>query len=113
VLAGAGFLYFVAQIYLWIRKIDGLGLGDVKLLLMTGILLGPESSIYAIFVGSMIGSICGSLILLIQKKGITKCYIPFGPYLAGAICLYIFTGTWVLQKFSQLVGQFIIPLIGL
>lgn len=113
VLAGAGFLYFVAQLYLWIRKIDGLGLGDVKLLLMTGILLGAESSIYAIFVGSIIGCIGGSFILLIQKKGISQSYIPFGPYLAGAICLYLFTGTWVLQKFSQLVGLFIIPLIGL
>jgi leader peptidase (prepilin peptidase)/N-methyltransferase len=113
VLSGAGFLYVVAQLYLWIRKIDGLGLGDVKLLMMTGILLGLESSIYAIFIGSIIGCIGGSITLLIQKKGLSQSYIPFGPYLAVAICLYLFTGTWLLQKFSQLVSLFLMPLIGL
>jgi leader peptidase (prepilin peptidase)/N-methyltransferase len=113
VLSGAGFLYVVAQLYLWIRKIDGLGLGDVKLLMMTGILLGLESSIYAVFIGSIIGCIGGSITLLIQKKGLSQSYIPFGPYLAVAICLYLFTGTWLLQKFSQLVSLFLMPLIGL
>jgi leader peptidase (prepilin peptidase)/N-methyltransferase len=94
-----------------IRKRDGLGLGDVKLLMMTGMLLGPESSLYAIFVGSILGCVGGTVSLLIQRKGISQGYIPFGPYLAGAIFLYLFTGTWVLQKFGELVGQFIIPLV--
>lgn len=111
VLVGAGSLFVVAQLYLLIRKRDGLGLGDVKLLMMTGMLLGPESSLYAIFVGSILGCFGGTVSLLIQRKGISQGYIPFGPYLAGAIFLYLFTGTWVLQKFGELVGQFIIPLV--
>lgn len=106
-LFGAGALWMVAQLYLWIRKIDGLGLGDVKLLMMTGILMGPEVSIYSIFVGSVVGAVGGILTLLIQRKSIRQHYIPFGPYLAIATVMYIFSGMWVIEKFVEAMGSVI------
>lgn len=35
ILAGGGFLLFISEVYLRLRKIEGLGMGDVKLLAMT------------------------------------------------------------------------------
>lgn len=109
-LGGAGVLWLVAKIHLWIRNIDGLGLGDVKLLMMTGILLGPQSAIYSIFVGSVLGAIIGSLSLLVQRKGFRHNYIPFGPYLAAATVLYLFSSTWILEKFGELVSYLLLSL---
>lgn len=88
-LVGAGFLYLVSEVYLKLRKKEGLGLGDVKLLGMLGALLGPEAAIYTIFVGSLIGSICGVSMIMLGKHKLQQ-HIPFGPYLALGAYLYLF-----------------------
>lgn len=88
-LVGAGFLYLVSEVYLKLRKKEGLGLGDVKLLGMLGALLGPDAAIYTIFVGSLVGSICGVSMILLGKKKLQQ-HIPFGPYLALGAYLYLF-----------------------
>jgi len=88
-LVGAGFLYLVSEVYLKLRKKEGLGLGDVKLLGMLGALLGPEAAIYTIFVGSLIGSICGVSMIMVGKHKLQQ-HIPFGPYLALGAYLYLF-----------------------
>ncbi|MCB0310836.1 MAG: prepilin peptidase, partial [Bdellovibrionales bacterium] len=51
ILAGAGFLFFISEVYLRLRKKEGLGMGDVKLLAMTGALFGVQGSLSTIFVG--------------------------------------------------------------
>lgn len=88
-LVGAGFLYLVSEVYLKLRKKEGLGLGDVKLLGMLGALLGPEAAIYTIFVGSLIGSICGVSMIMLGRQKLQQ-HIPFGPYLALGAYLYLF-----------------------
>jgi leader peptidase (prepilin peptidase)/N-methyltransferase len=108
--AGAGVIWLIAKIYLLIRKIDGLGLGDVKLLMLTGILMGPSASIYSLFVGSTLGAVIGTLILWIQRKGL-KHYIPFGPYLAFASVLYIFTDSLLLTLFQGFISTFLMYLL--
>lgn len=91
VLAGAGFLFLVSEVYLRLRKREGLGMGDVKLLAVTGALLGPEAAIYTIFMGSLLGSVLGGGLILFFSRRFSQ-HLPFGPYLAFATVLYIFTG---------------------
>ncbi len=91
VLFGGGFLLLISEIYMRVRKKVGLGVGDIKLLAMTGAFFGPEAAIYTIFVGSLLGSIFGVLIMLCRGRGVSH-PIPFGPYLAVGIFLYIFVG---------------------
>lgn len=89
VLAGGGFLYLVSEVYFRIRKMDGLGMGDVKLLAMTGAVFGPECALFTIFMGSLVGSLLGVVLVLLGGKRYSQ-HIPFGPYLALGTILYLF-----------------------
>lgn len=86
---GAGFLLVVSELYLRIRKIDGLGMGDVKLLAMTGALFGAPCALYTIFLGSLLGSVIGILLVVFCKRKMSQ-MLPFGPFLAAATLIYLY-----------------------
>jgi len=90
-LTGAGFLLLFYFLYFLIRRREGLGLGDVKLLLFIGALFGVQAVLYTIFIGSLLGSIVGVGLILIGGRKLSSA-IPFGPYLTVSVALYIFTG---------------------
>lgn len=56
---GAGFLYGAGAVYLRWRGVEGMGLGDVKLMAMMGSFLGLRLTIITIFAASMAGSFFG------------------------------------------------------
>lgn len=87
-LMGPGLLIAVWWLYFKIRKREGLGLGDVKLLAVCGATFGLECAWFTIFIGSVLGSIVG-IALLLCRRGALSSYIPFGPYLAVAAVAYI------------------------
>lgn len=86
--AGPGVLLLVWWLYLKLRKKEGLGLGDVKLLAMVGATFGPEAACFTILVGSILGAVIGALILVVRRSSFTT-YLPFGPYLAFATTIYL------------------------
>ncbi|MEY4667979.1 MAG: hypothetical protein RL518_678, partial [Pseudomonadota bacterium] len=88
-LMGPGLLLAVWWLYFKIRKREGLGLGDVKLLALTGATFGMECAWFTIFFGSILGSITG-IGMLLARRGSYTSYFPFGPYLAVAAVGYIF-----------------------
>ena len=87
-LIGPVLLITVWWLYLKIRKREGLGLGDVKLLAVCGAAFGMECAWFTIFVGSVLGSVIG-ITLILFRRGALSSYIPFGPYLAVAAVTYI------------------------
>ena len=88
-LAGGGTLYFVSEVYLKLRNKVGLGMGDVKLLAMTGLIFGPRCALSTIFLGSLAGSVIGIGQIIFIKGGASK-PLPFGPYLAFGTLLFLF-----------------------
>lgn len=88
-LAGGGFFYIVGEVYYLITKRNGLGGGDIKLLGMTGAILGWKSVAPTIFVGSLLGAILG-IGLMIFRGGGRQLEIPFGPWLSAGVLVYIF-----------------------
>lgn len=88
-LLGGGVLYIVAISYALLRKMDGMGGGDIKLLAMIGAWLGWQSLPFVILVSSATGSIVGLIAMRWQKKG-GQTRIPFGPFLSLAALLYTF-----------------------
>jgi prepilin signal peptidase PulO-like enzyme (type II secretory pathway) len=65
---------------------SGMGMGDVKLLAVMGLLLG-SAAVVALLV-ALLGNILGAVVMSSRRgvRAALKSYIPFGPYLAvGAI----------------------------
>jgi leader peptidase (prepilin peptidase)/N-methyltransferase len=66
-LLGAAFLGFIRWAHMVVRKREGMGLGDVKLIAMIGAFLGPGGLLPTIFVGAFAGSIIGGVVVLGRK----------------------------------------------
>lgn len=93
IIAGGGILYLVALFYYYLRKRQGMGGGDIKLLAMIGAATGLKGVLFTIFTGSIFGTIGGVVaIALSGKSGENKTRIPFGPFLSLGAVLYIFWG---------------------
>lgn len=103
ILLGGGSLLLVAYSYQRLTGKDGMGGGDIKLLAMMGAFLGWKAVPFIIFASSLIGSLIGVSIMLIQKKD-SKLAIPFGPYLAFGAVLYIFYGKTLIRWYLGLSG---------
>ncbi len=91
ILAGGGILYAIAVGYALLKKAEGMGGGDIKLLAMIGALLGWQGVLFTVFISSAFGTFVGVIVMLKTKKGM-KLAIPFGPFLAIGAILYIFFG---------------------
>jgi leader peptidase (prepilin peptidase)/N-methyltransferase len=103
ILLGGGGLLLIAYTYQRLTGKDGMGGGDIKLLAMMGAFLGWKAVPFIIFASSLVGSLVGVSLMLIQKKN-SKLAIPFGPYLAFGAVLYIFYGKSLIQWYLGLGG---------
>ena len=75
--------FVLAELYLRIRKIEGLGMGDVKMLALIGAFLGWKLMLLTLALGSLLGSFVG-IGLIVARKGDMKLALPFGTFLAIA-----------------------------
>jgi leader peptidase (prepilin peptidase)/N-methyltransferase len=90
-ITGGGILFLIAFLYIAVRKQEGMGMGDVKLLAMIGAFLGWKGVVFVMLVSSLLGTIIG-LSIILYKKGDLKYALPFGPFLSLAAIIYVFTG---------------------
>jgi len=81
----------------------GMGLGDVKMAALMGIMLGFPSVMVAIFLAIMAGGIT-AIVLVATRKKERKQVIPFGPFLALGTMLALIWGNsiwgWYARGFS-------------
>ena len=87
-------LFFIAAVYQKVRKKEGLGFGDVKMVGMIGAFLGLAPALLTVVVGSVLGSVCGLLYIFLRKKDAATYELPFGSFLGVAALL---TAVWVRQ----------------
>jgi leader peptidase (prepilin peptidase)/N-methyltransferase len=99
---GYGVPWLIGEVYLLIRKREGLGLGDAKLLALVGALLGWRGIVFALFGGSLLGSVIGIVSLARAKENMMRTEMPFGPFLAAGATLYLFAEPWVELYFRLL-----------
>ena len=92
--AGGGSLWLVREAYFRLRKVEGMGLGDVKMMLMVGAYLGWQLTVLTIFVASLLGAIIG-IVVMLARGGTMKMKLPFGVFLGPAAVIALFLG----QKF--------------
>jgi leader peptidase (prepilin peptidase)/N-methyltransferase len=90
VLVGGGILFLIAEVYFRLRKEEGMGMGDVKMLAMIGAFLGWKLTVLTLILASFGGSIAG-ILLLVTRRGNMKAALPFGTFLAaGALAASLF-----------------------
>jgi leader peptidase (prepilin peptidase)/N-methyltransferase len=98
---GGGILFATAEAYYRVRKVEGLGMGDVKMLAMIGAFLGWPGTLLTLLMGSMAGSIVG-LVLIILRRGDMQYGLPFGTFLAMGAALSATVGAplidWYLKQ---------------
>ena len=89
----SGVLWAIAELYFRVRKREGLGLGDVKMVGMIAAFLGISGALFTVIVGSVLGSVVGLAYIWLAKKEAATYELPFGTFLAvAAILVAIQTG---------------------
>ena len=99
---GSGFLWLVSEAYFRMRGREGMGLGDVKMMLMAGAFLGVKRTLLTILGGSLLGSVLGIAFILARRKD-SNYELPFGTFLGMAALLAVFFGTPVINWYQSLL----------
>ena len=86
---GYGIIWVIIILYKKIRKKEGMGLGDAKLLAVVGFWFGWIALPFVIFSSSIVALISVLPSLLNKSKKLSS-EIPFGPYIILACLLYVF-----------------------
>jgi leader peptidase (prepilin peptidase)/N-methyltransferase len=102
VLAGSGALWLISWAYLKVRKIEGMGGGDIKLAAMFGVVLGAPLTFLTLFLAALAGSLWG-LTLMLRRRGDRLTELPFGTLLApAALVAYLWGDGWLLAYWHLL-----------
>jgi len=76
--------FFLALVL--ITKGKGMGLGDVKLAGLMGLLLGWKQLVFSLYFAFLTGALIGVILILLKKKKL-KDPVPFGPFLIAGTLL--------------------------
>lgn len=97
-----GFFIISIPLYIIALLTGGIGGGDIKLIAVSGLLLGFQATLVAFFIAAMLGGSV-AIYLLLSKKTQMKSLIAFGPYLCIGIFIAYLYGyeifMWYLRLF--------------
>ena len=105
ILAGGGVLYAIAAGYYLLRKEEGMGMGDVKMLAMIGAFLGWRAVLLTLVLASFSGAVIG-VTLMATQRGTLRYALPFGTFLSVGALIAMLAGdamlAWYLGFFPPL-----------
>lgn len=96
VLLGGGVLWATGALYERVRGVEGMGMGDVKMLAMIGAVLGWPLMILTLIWSSIAGGLVGAVLLAFKADARTTA-LPFGAFLAPAALAASLVGRPVLD----------------
>jgi leader peptidase (prepilin peptidase)/N-methyltransferase len=96
--AAAGFLLAAALAYP-----KGMGMGDVKLALLLGAMLGRNVSV-ALMAGCLTALVPAFVLALRHGSRARKIAIPFAPFLAFGAVIALFFGDVILDRYIEILG---------
>jgi len=103
VVGAALILLVIRWTYKALRKRDGIGLGDVKMLAMVAAFLGFWPAVLTLFLGTMLASVYGIALMARGKAhGLTK--LPLGSFLGVAGLFVALFGEQIIYWYRGLVG---------
>ena len=95
---GFGVLFLIALV-----APGAMGMGDVKLILFLGFIIGFPGIVLTLFLAMISGGMIAGILLALKKIG-KKDSIAFGPYLALAGIITLLYGTQFLEWYLRRVG---------
>jgi len=98
---GSGFLLVIYAAYYLLRKKEGLGLGDVTMMLAIGAYLGWVKAILTLILASFAGALVGIFLLFFRKKDL-QYSLPFGSFLAPAAFASLLWGDKIIGAYLSL-----------
>ena len=99
--SGASFLLLVYGAYLLLRKKEGLGMGDVTMMLLIGAYLGWRQAFFTLILASFVGALVGLIVIFFRKKDFQHS-LPFGIFLAPAAFFSLLWGEKILRAYLSL-----------
>ncbi len=87
-------IWIIIYFYRVIKKIEGMGLGDAKLMTGIGLLFGWQSIPFVLFISAVLGLIFATPSLINKKKNL-RSKIPFGPFIITACLIYFLYGDFL------------------
>jgi leader peptidase (prepilin peptidase)/N-methyltransferase len=94
---GGGVLLTISLAYKLVRKVEGMGLGDVKMLAMIGAVMGAEAILPVLLIASLSGAIVAIPLAVRHDRGM-QLAIPFGVFLGFASLVILFFGSTLWQS---------------
>ncbi|MEF3255720.1 MAG: prepilin peptidase [Deferribacterales bacterium] len=94
-------LFIPATVYKIIRKVEGMGEGDLYLMAVVGVFLGYKSILPVMIFASFFGALVGIIIIKVYKDNSFP--IPFGPFITFASIFYIFYGEDLINGYLKLI----------
>jgi len=85
---------------------EAMGFGDVKFMAGIGAFLGWKAVIFSLMVSSAIGSAVGLTLILMGRR---QSRLPYGPYIAMAAAIWIFTGPELVHWYQRLISPSLAP----
>lgn len=101
-LGGAAALYSLIGIWWLVRKQQGMGLGDPKMLAMIGAFLGPGKTVLTLFLACLLGTLLG-LTLVALRRAELQSKLPFGVYLAIGAASSLLCGDPIIDWYATLL----------
>ncbi len=95
----AGLLFFLFIVIISHGK--WMGVGDVKLVFLMGLLLGTSGILVALFFSFFLGAIIGVGLILAKRKSL-KSEVPFGPFLIFGTFIALFWSDKIIQYYFNL-----------
>lgn len=99
---GGGTLLAVSLLYRLIRKAEGMGGGDIKLMAMVGAFMGYKLALLTIFIASVGGAVVGLFLSRRAKEGM-RAALPFGVFLAPAALICLLWGEDLISAYLTLL----------
>ena len=101
-----GALALMSLMYVWMRKIEGMGMGDIKMIAWIGALTGWKGAAAALCLSGVLGVLFIGVSFLFKKKdsakNIMKQELAFGPYLAFSayVCILLQSSDFINYYFN-------------
>lgn len=89
---GAGILLAIALLYRVLRHVEGMGLGDVKMMAMIGAVLGSTALFAVLLLASVTGALVGLGVMAATRRSDLQFALPFGVFLGIAFLAMLFFG---------------------